>query len=197
MSIEGTWRNTWLDIICWWFWFIYSSNSREGLYLLSSVDDVLCECEAVDAGSAWHRVVTWWRVGHFHGTELKEGLPESYTAEQQLPGAREKKNTLHTLLRATFNSANMLSEMPEVSPLTHVTWPVLVKRTPSATSYTIHILVTLGGVLGEVDPSPEHASYVGVSLVETFVDDGVDEWRTYRIKDKLWSIWAHNWLTSF
>lgn len=64
-----------------------------------------------------------------------------------------------------------------------------MKRTPSASSYTVHILVTLGGVLSEVDPSTEHASDVGMSLVKAFVDNGVDEWRTYRIKDKLLSIW--------
>lgn len=57
--------------------------------------------------------------------------------------------------------------------------------TPSASSYTIHILVTLRGVLGEVDPSSEHASDVGVSLVEAFVDDGVYEWRTCRIVNQI------------
>lgn len=64
-------------------------------YLLPSVDDVLCEGEAVDAGPARYGVVAWWRVGHLHGTELKEGLSKSYTAEQQLPGARERQITLY------------------------------------------------------------------------------------------------------
>lgn len=60
-----------------------------------------------------------------------------------------------------------------------------MKRTPSASPYTVHILVTLGGVLGKVDPGPEHASDVGVSLVEAFVDDGVYERRTYGIENRL------------
>lgn len=59
-----------------------------------------------------------------------------------------------------------------------------MNRTPSASSYTIHILVTLRGVLGEVDPGPEHATDVGVSLVEAFVDDGIYEWRTCRIENQ-------------
>lgn len=69
-----------------------------------------------------------------------------------------------------------------LSPLTRVTRPVLVQRTPCASSYSVHVLVTLGGVLGEVNPGPEHASDVGVSLVEAFVDDGVYERRTCRTK---------------
>lgn len=69
-------------------------ESEGGLqYLLSSVDDVLGEGEAVDAGPPRHRVVARWGVGHLHSTELKEGLPEGYAAEQQLPGARQTKST--------------------------------------------------------------------------------------------------------
>ena len=44
---------------------------------------------------------------------------------------------------------------------------------------TVHVLVALGRVLGEVDPGAEHASYVGMALVEALVDDGVDERRTW------------------
>lgn len=62
-------------------------------YLFSSVDDVLGEGEAINAGSARHRVVAWWRVGHLHGAELKEGFAESYAAEQQLSGIRDTKHS--------------------------------------------------------------------------------------------------------
>lgn len=65
-------------------------------------------------------------------------------------------------------------------PLTHVARPVLVKRASSASSYSIHILVTLGGILSKVDPSSKHSSNVGVPLIEAFVDDGVYKWRTCR-----------------
>lgn len=58
--------------------------------LLSSVDDVLCERQAVDAGPARHRVVARWRVSHLHGTELQEGFAQSHPAEQQVP-RRDKK----------------------------------------------------------------------------------------------------------
>lgn len=53
-----------------------------------------------------------------------------------------------------------------------------MNRTPRASSDSVHVLVTLGRVLSEVDPGSEHASDVGVSLVEAFVDDGVYERRT-------------------
>ena len=44
-----------------------------------------------------------------------------------------------------------------------------------ASSNPVHVLVALGGVLGKVDPRPEHAPDVGVALVEALMDDGVDE----------------------
>lgn len=43
--------------------------------------------------------------------------------------------------------------------------------TPNA----IHVLVTLRGVLRKVDASAEHATDVGMALIEPFVDDGVYE----------------------
>lgn len=53
--------------------------------LLPSVDDVLCIRQSVDAGSSYDRVVSWWRVGHFHCAELKKGLTQCHSAEQHLP----------------------------------------------------------------------------------------------------------------
>lgn len=50
-------------------------------HLLSSVDYILCVGQAVDAGPANHRVMSRGGVGHLHGTELEEGLPQGYTAE--------------------------------------------------------------------------------------------------------------------
>lgn len=43
-------------------------------HLLSSVDDILGQSEAVDAGPAGDRVVPRWGVSHLHGIELQEGL---------------------------------------------------------------------------------------------------------------------------
>ena len=38
-----------------------------------------------------------------------------------------------------------------------------------------NILVALGRVLRKVDPRPKHSSDVGVALVESIVDDVMDE----------------------
>lgn len=54
-------------------------------HLLSSVDDILGQSEAVDAGPAGDRVVTRRGVSHLHGVELQEGLSQSHPAEQQVP----------------------------------------------------------------------------------------------------------------
>lgn len=59
-------------------------------HLLSSVDDVLRQSQAVDAGPPGDRVVTWWGVSHLHGIELQEGLPQSHSAEQQVPAGDTK-----------------------------------------------------------------------------------------------------------
>lgn len=55
------------------------------VYLLSSVDDVLGVGEPVDAGPPDHRVVSRGGVGHLHGAELQERLPQGDSAEQHLP----------------------------------------------------------------------------------------------------------------
>lgn len=88
-------------------------------------------------------------MGHFHCTELKEGLAQCHSAEQHLSVA-------------------------------HVAGAVFVGGTSSASTNPVHVLVAFRRVLSKVDASTEHATNVGVALVETFVDDGVDEWRTMK-----------------
>ncbi len=60
--------------------------------LLSSVDDVLGQSEAVDARPAGDRVVTRWRVSHLHGTELQKGFTQSHPAEQQVSERNKHMN---------------------------------------------------------------------------------------------------------
>lgn len=54
-------------------------------HLLSSVDDIFGQSEAVDAGPSGDRVVTRRGVSHLHGIELQEGLSQSHSTEQQVP----------------------------------------------------------------------------------------------------------------
>lgn len=49
-----------------------------------------------------------------------------------------------------------------------------------ASTDTVHVLVAFGRVLSKVDAGTKHAADVGVALVEAFVNDGVDEGRTWR-----------------
>jgi hypothetical protein len=51
--------------------------------------------------------------------------------------------------------------------VTGVTRPVLVRGTARAAADSVHVLITLGRVLGKVDARAEHAANVRVSLVET------------------------------
>lgn len=66
-----------------------------------------------------------------------------------------------------------------VSPVAHVTGAVLVGGAAGASTDPVHVLVAFGRVLSKVDPSTEHAADVGVALVEAFMNDGVDEGRTW------------------
>ena len=70
------------------------------LYLLSAVDDVLSVGQAIDAGPANHRVVTGGGVGHLHGAELEEGLPQGHPAEQHLPVGAEGSGHIGGVSRA-------------------------------------------------------------------------------------------------
>ena len=54
-----------------------------------------------------------------------------------------------------------------------------MRGTARASPDAVDVLVTLGGVLRKVDARSEHASDVGGALVKAFVDDGVDERRTW------------------
>lgn len=73
------------------------------VYLLSSVDDILSVGQTVNAGSSNHRVVSRGGVGHFHGTELKEGLAQSHSAKQHLPeNVRDKEKVTHKCPSAEY-----------------------------------------------------------------------------------------------
>lgn len=54
-------------------------------YLFSAVDHILCVGQAVDTGTADHRVMTRGSVGHLHGAELQKRLSQCHTTEQHLP----------------------------------------------------------------------------------------------------------------
>ena len=60
-----------------------------------------------------------------------------------------------------------------------VTGPVLVRGAASPAPDAVDVLVALGGVLGEVDPGPEHSADVGMALIEALVDYGVNEGRPW------------------
>lgn len=51
-----------------------------------------------------------------------------------------------------------------------------MRWTPNAAAHPIHVLITLGAVLGEVDAGAKHAANVRVPFVEALLHDGIDEW---------------------
>lgn len=62
--------------------------------------------------------------------------------------------------------------------MTRIAGTILVSGTSGTSSNSIHVLVALAGMLRKVYSSPEHATYVGVSFVETLLHDGIDERRS-------------------
>lgn len=62
--------------------------------------------------------------------------------------------------------------------MAQVTGSVFVRWAACAAADAVDILITLGGVFCKVDSCTKHPSNVSMPLIEAFVDDGVDEWRT-------------------
>ena len=50
----------------------------------------------------------------------------------------------------------------------------LMLRAAGTSPYAVHVLIGFTGVFGEIDASPEHASDIGVALVEPFLGDGLN-----------------------
>ena len=65
-------------------------------------------------------------------------------------------------------------------PVAQVAGAVFVRWAACASTDSVDVLIALWGVLCEVDPCSKHSSYVGMALIKPFVDDGVDEWGTFR-----------------
>lgn len=73
-------------------------------------------------------------------------------------------------------------------PVANVTRSIFVIWTPSATSNSIHILIAFGRIFSKINPSSKHATYVGVSLIKTFVNDGIHKWGAYEKGSKILKI---------
>lgn len=54
---------------------------------------------------------------------------------------------------------------------------IFVRRTSDSPANPVHVLVGLGAMLRKVDSRAEHSTDVGVTFVEAFLYDGVDEGR--------------------
>lgn len=59
--------------------------------------------------------------------------------------------------------------------MTNIATSIFVGRTSGSTADPVNILIALAAVLGEINSCPEHTANVGVSLVESFLNDRVDE----------------------
>lgn len=70
------------------------------------------------------------------------------------------------------------NRMQGKQPVAQVAGSVFMRRASRAAADTVDILIALGGVFCKVDPCSKHPSDVGMALIEAFVDDGVNEWRT-------------------
>ena len=58
-------------------------------------------------------------------------------------------------------------------PVASIAAPVLMLRATCSPSNPIHILVGLARVLSKINPSTEHATYVGMALVKPFLSYGL------------------------
>lgn len=61
------------------------------------------------------------------------------------------------------------------SPRTRIARLVLMRRTSNTTADSVHVLIALRTVLGKVNAGAEHSADVGMSFVETLLDDCIDK----------------------
>lgn len=67
---------------------------------------------------------------------------------------------------------------PRCSPVTYITRPIFVCGAACSSSNPINILVTFRGVFSKINPSTKHSSYVCMSLIKPFMNNGINERRT-------------------
>lgn len=67
---------------------------------------------------------------------------------------------------------------PRCSPVTYITWPIFVRGAACSSSNPINILVAFRGVFSKINPSTKHSSYVCMSLIKPFMNNGINERRT-------------------
>lgn len=84
-------------------------TNPKAIYLLSSVNDILCQCQSIHTGPPSHWVMSRGRMSHFHRTELQEGLAQCYTTEEQLPVLKGKKDHEYTMLMTLNLEATLVS----------------------------------------------------------------------------------------
>lgn len=63
-------------------------------------------------------------------------------------------------------------------PMAHVTGSVFVGGAASPTPDSIHILVTFRGILCKIYTGSKHATDICMTLIEAFMDDGINKWRS-------------------
>lgn len=67
---------------------------------------------------------------------------------------------------------------PRCSPVTYITRAIFVRGTACSSANSIHILVAFGGVFSKINPGTKHSSYVCMSLIKPFMNNGINERRT-------------------
>lgn len=65
----------------------------------------------------------------------------------------------------------------DLLPVANVTRSVFVNWTPSTSSNSIYILIAFGRVFSKINPSSEHATYIGMPFIEAFMDNCIHKGR--------------------
>lgn len=60
-------------------------------------------------------------------------------------------------------------------PVAQVAGSVFVCWAASASTNAVDVLIAFWGVLCKIDTCSKHPSYVGVTLIKAFVNDGIDK----------------------
>lgn len=139
------------------------------------------------------RRLTHWRwVGRWRNGALEERGPSSWhwTAGRTFPMSHGRTTFAcgKSTPRKIWTPPSAVTHLCCISycvrcvhvPVAHITGPVFVSGAACATTDAIDVLVTLRGVLCKIYASSKHATDIRMTLIKSFMDDGIYEWRAWK-----------------
>lgn len=171
-------KETILTLFLFWFWSKKSEAQekkprwRDSHYHLWLIDIYPVFITTSISSGATAPFLEWRRISYFYPTlNLSDSLELRLRTTCDFCRAWDT-NVGHDLGTAT------VTQKARCSPVTYITWPIFVCGAACTSSNSINILVAFRGVFSKINPSTKHSSYVCMSFIKSFMNNGINERRT-------------------